>query len=228
MAETLEIESPSESAAGSSETESEVSLQCPYCPFVGKTERGLAVHVSHKHKDQSEPAFEDKPTRQAPTGPPLERKAPPLPVDLKALETETAQNIAGVGQLLHGVLLMGKIAKIQNPDGRLPEIDTHLGFALQLRADMTARLLTEYAAKNQTVMRVLQGFNALFKGGEAAQLVGSLALAGLASAGQPVPGPFQGMLNRDVVQAVDAENRELYAQMQAAQRAAAATNGHPA
>ncbi|MGH3628975.1 MAG: hypothetical protein ACRDRL_16265, partial [Sciscionella sp.] len=150
-------------------------------------------------------AFGDRPQRIAP--PPLvdaaERKPAALPtVDLKALEAETAQNIKALGQLLHGVLFMAKVAKIQQPESRLPAFDTHLAHAVQLRADLTARLLAEHAAKNEALLRILQGFNGAFKGGDVGQVAGSLVCAGLATVGRPAPGPFAAMLIPDVMQAV--------------------------
>lgn len=210
--------SPSEPTGPSDSSESiptespNPSFDCPYCTRANfATERYLNIHIARKHKDQPQIHYEDRPVREPPTGPRVEVHMPP-PVDLEKLEAVTAENIEALGQLLHMALKTAKVQKAMHPNSRLPALDTHFAFALQLRARATAHLAVQYAAKNETFMRLLLAFNRAFEGSESATVLISLGLGLAGTIGAPAPPMLHGMFNADVMQAVEAENRELLQQ----------------
>ncbi|HJS94525.1 MAG TPA: hypothetical protein VJ741_09690 [Solirubrobacteraceae bacterium] len=231
---TVELETPAASPSspsgptGFSGTEPPGTWQCPYCDFVGGSEHSLRSHTGIKHKGHRQPAYQDKPRREAPkpAAEPIAPPGPPAPppVDLVAVGKDLAGNIRTVGQLLHGALYMLKLRHVTT--GKPPAIDTHLAYAVQLRADMTAEVLMGYAAQNPTVMRAVNAFNGLFVGGALGAVIGTHVVAAAASVGieTPISEPAESMFIPDVLQHVAREDAEIEARLRH-MAAAAHSNG---
>lgn len=199
--------SPPSETASPTGSSARADLICPYCGRECKTEGGLNLHIKGKHPDQKPVEFGDGPRAKKPPEPPKPPQT--IVVDLTALETETANSVLTLGQLLHGALFWVKMSTLTHPDRGLPPLDTHLAWALQLRSKATAHILVQHAQHNETLMRVVNGLNGLFKGGETATLVASLGLAAAATIGAPTPGIIQGAVNQDVLEEVEKENAML-------------------
>jgi hypothetical protein len=137
---------------------------------------------------------------------------------LQELKKVTTQNVMAVGQLLEGVLVAAHARALMNPDGRFPIKDTHLAYAIQLRAELLADVWVKHAAQNESLMALLNGFNKVFTGGDEGVLVGSLALSALATVGRPAPSALNGMFIPDVMNAAAQKDAELRAQLAAAAR----------
>lgn len=142
--------------------------------------------------------------------------------ELDALQGELAENVRAVGGMLHAGLIGLKLLKLQNPEARfslpgtridlpIPSFDTHLPYTLISRSELTAKVLVDHAAENESLLRWLIRFNGWFKGGEVGQLVGAHAAAAVLSLGvqNPVLGTAAGALIGDVVAQVTHENAEL-------------------
>jgi hypothetical protein len=160
------------------------------------------------------------------------KRAPKLSQkELEELQTETAENIRGIGGLLHAGLLSLKVLKLQQPDAGLrvpgtkvelplPRVDTHLPYVLISRSELTAKVLIEHAAENETLLKWVVRINGWLKGSETGQLVGAHVVGAAATlgVGGPVIGAAAGALIGDVLEQVEQENRELrhqVAQLQA-------------
>jgi len=162
--------------------------------------------------------------------------------ELEDLAGKTAEHIEALGGVLHAGLVGLKLARIQNPSGRLtipgtqlgvplPALETHLAHVVISRSAITARVLVQHAAENETLLKWLVRINGWLEGSETGQLIGAHLAGAAATVG--LGGPAGGWLIKgligDVVEAVEQENRELrhqIAQLQAQLQAqAAAANG---
>jgi hypothetical protein len=183
-----------------------------------------------KHKGQPAVRFEDRPVREATPAAESSAVEPPAPppVDLSQVGRDLASNIQALGQLLHGVLFTLKLRHLET--GLPPAVDTHLGFTIQLRAQMTADLLMGYAQENPAVLRVVQGFNGLFTGGQLATVVGAHLVAAAATANleTPISQGAETVLIPDVLAHVEEENRQIERRLRLAAAAAGSANGQPA
>lgn len=151
------------------------------------------------------------------------KRAPKLTQkELGELQAVTAQNIAAIGGLLHAGLVSLKVLRLQHPEGHieipgtgrvlpLPALDTHLAYTIVSRSEITARVLVQHAAENETLLRWLVRINGWFEGGELSQLVGAHVVAAAATAGvrHPILTTVAGALIGDVLDQVEQENREL-------------------
>jgi hypothetical protein len=147
--------------------------------------------------------------------------------ELAELQDDLGENIRTVAALLHAPLTALKLLKLENPDARLriprtsielplPSVDTHLPYVLKSRSDITARVLIEHAAENETLLRWIVRFNGWFRGGEVGQLVAAHAAGVALSAG--AGGPLIGVAVRlaqidDVLEVVEQENARLRQQV---------------
>jgi len=215
---------------GGSEPPAADELTCGVCGRACKTKVGLASHLrGHERAGPPDPAEA-----------PVKKAAPLSRPNLREVQAELAGNIKTVGELLHPLLVNLKLARLQNPEARiriprtrvdvaLPEFDTHLAWTVISRSELTARILVEHAAENETLLRWLVRFNGWFKGGETGSLIGAhvSAAAGSLGVSNGVLSTIQGALIPDVLEQVRTENFELRRQVEQlqAQMAAAAARG---
>ena len=205
--------------------------ECEVCGREFKAKIALFNHAKTHDRDPDEPIGVDPEIKV--------RKATKLSQkELGELQQKTAENIRAVGGLLHGGLMALKIARLQHPDGRapipgtdraipLPSVDTHLAYALISRSEITARVLVEHAATNETLLKWLTRINGWFEGGETGQLIGAHVTAAVMTAGvqNPVITTVAGALIGDVLEQVEQENRELRHQVAQLQAQVAANGG---
>lgn len=166
---------------------------------------------------------------------PVKKAGGATQAQLKEVQEELAKHIRTVGQALQPLLLNLKLFKMTNPDARLrvpgtrldfavPNADTHFAYTLISRSELTARLLCDHAAKNETLLKWLIRFNGWFKGGETGSLVGAHVVAAVSSAGASgaLISTVQGSLIPDVLAQVQEENYSLHRQLEELQRQMAA------
>lgn len=221
-----DLSAPSPNAG--SELPAADDLTCPVCGRACRSKLGLQAHM-RAHDGKAPPDPGDVQVKKALTVKP----------SLKEVQSELAGNLKTIGQLLHGALYSLKLVKLQNPDARLrvpltgidtalPDFDTHLAWTISLNSELTAKLLTEHAASNETLLKWLVRFNGWFKGGETGSLVGAHLTAAASSLGisNGLLHTVESALIPDVLERVQAENYQLRQQVQEllTQRTAAAAS----
>lgn len=172
------------------------TLACPGCDrsdFASLS--GLKSHWRRKHPEQPDPDWSQVSSGTAQTDwtsmPEVERpRAMPPPVgasrDMKVLQAELTESIAGLGAIIAAVLGSYKEATLtaEAKNGRpievrgrqLPYIESTFGHVVATRAPLSAKILCQYAESNSTLYALLEGFNRVMHGGEAGQLVAAHAV----------------------------------------------------
>jgi hypothetical protein len=205
------------------------------CEVCGQAFTARIALFNHLKKHERQAAAGETPGVEPKIG--VQRAAKPTQKELAQIQDELASNVETVGQLVHGALIGLKLMRLQDPERRLPlpggssfalpAFDTHLGYTLISRSQLTAKVLVEHAGENETLLKWIVRFNGWFKGGEVGQLVGAHVVAAAASVGveNPILGAAAGALIGDVVERVQVENHQLRQQVAQLQAQAAAAAG---
>lgn len=162
----LEAEPASAAGGSAAEAAPREPLDCPLCPFKGRSEMSIRIHFAKAHKGQQAPTWTDRPRRidSAPPPPGLEPAAEPAPTpalapeELKKLQgrLEAAIKTAGGYAFLFGLQTTGVV--ISN------------------RARRASLQTLVYAQQNEGVMRAVMAFVTVMEAGEVVELTTHVAM----------------------------------------------------